>query len=562
VDIVRAAFSGPNGNIDKIKTVVNAALDKGIYVILDYHSHSAHNEESTAQSFFNTFLNDSKYVGKPNILYEIYNEPIGESFAPPGPDNHWRVIKPYMQRMTTMIRGKDANNIILIGTPWYCLSVDAATADPVTGSNLAYVFHFYAADEFHDIGKASVLNSAISRGFAVYVSEFGTSEASGKGTISTAKTQTWFELLDKQSIGWCNWSVSAGEESSALSSGNGDGSGWSTRDPGGTFIRQKLIDYATKTYTITVTKTGQGDVTVDPPSPVPHGSSITLTPKPAAGWKFAGWSGTNANDIGGLGLKNPGTVSGIYANKSFTATFIEGGLLNNGDFGSDLSGWTPSFTISASGTIAYDAGTMKVNVTSGGSALGHASVRYGGIDGLYKTKKYTLSFRAKTESGTKTVTTRFTNNTRNSTYKDTTLTLGSSWQTYTVQFTMCGNDDTNAMLSFEFGNQGNSWAWSLDDVLLQESGTGECQGTAVLPAAVVAQRPLWSVSRANGALQLRGPAEAGAKVSLYDVRGKMVRGAAAADGMTLGNIPAGSYLLVVKSRAGVEVLRKKVVMAK
>jgi len=552
VDIIRAAFSGPQGNISRIKTVVDAAIAKGIYVILDYHSHNAHGEEPTAQSFFNTFLNDANYVGKPNILYEIYNEPVGESYEKAG--DHWRTIKPYMQRMVTLIRGKDAKNIILVGTPWYCLRVDVAAADPPTGTNLAYVFHFYAADELHDIPtKSGVITMAVNdRKQAVYVSEFGTSEASGKGKISTEKTKNWFELLDRLSIGWCNWSVSANEESAVLSSGGGDATSWTTRNPGGTFIRNELISYGTNTYKINVAVEGNqgGKVESVPASSnytYQRGTPVTLTAVPAAGWTFDRWTGASTS------TKATITLDPLYSNvtTAYTAVFVEGSMISNGTFTSDIVGW-----LSSGVTISHDNASLKAVVTAAG-----AHVRQQNLS-LQKGRKYELSFKARASQGSGSVTPRVTDRTRGTDYlpNPAATALTAQMQEIKRTFDMCAADDNTAALVLECTN---GMTWYLDDVKMNDVGAAAGCNTAVQPLALAGHRTSWSVSRTGGALQLRGPADIGARVSFYDVRGKLVRSMAASDGLTLGSgVPAGNYVLVVKNRAGGEVLRTRVVMAK
>jgi len=219
VDIVRAAFSGTSGNNGKIKTVVDAAIEKGIYVILDYHSHTANNEVSTAKAFFDNYLGAS-YINKPNFLFEIFNEPVGSTNFADDHTSYWNgTVKPYATEMVQYIRNKGANNIILIGTPFYCLKLEPAEKNPVSGTNLAYTLHFYSGDDNHGLDKAAQVGAMVRAGLAVYVSEFGTTEASGKGKYGFDQATKWFAVLDKFSVGWCNWSVSAFEESSALSGG-------------------------------------------------------------------------------------------------------------------------------------------------------------------------------------------------------------------------------------------------------------------------------------------------------------------------------------------------------
>ncbi len=116
-------------------------------------------------------------------------------------------------------------------------------------------------------------------------------------------------------------------------------------------------------------------------------------------------------------------------------------------------------------------------------------------------------------------------------------------------------DVTNAALRFCFG--GDATNWYITDISLVDIG----QGTGVAPSVAAADRSAsWSISKTGGALRIRGPVESAANLSLYDTRGKVVRSIAAKDGVTLNavGIPAGSYIAVVRNRAGTEVYKTRV----
>jgi len=99
--IIRAAMGAenngsylrdPKGNLKRVETVVNAAIENGIYVIIDWHSHSAEKDIEESKRFFTAMA--EKYGDYPNVIYEIYNEPLNTT--------DWStVVKPYAEELIT-----------------------------------------------------------------------------------------------------------------------------------------------------------------------------------------------------------------------------------------------------------------------------------------------------------------------------------------------------------------------------------------------------------------------------------------------------------------------------
>jgi endoglucanase len=210
VTVVRAAMGVEEGgylddrdfNQTSVEYVVDAAIDAGIYVVIDWHDHNAQNHKTQAITFFKAMA--QKYKDYPNVIYEIYNEPVNVG---------WWTVKSYSQSVIDAIRAIDPDNIIVVGTPNWSQDVDIAAADPVSGSNIAYSLHFYAASHMDDI--RSKARSALSRGKAIFVTEWGTTEYTGDGYVNTTSSNAWLDFMEENSISWCNWSISDKNESSA-----------------------------------------------------------------------------------------------------------------------------------------------------------------------------------------------------------------------------------------------------------------------------------------------------------------------------------------------------------
>jgi len=227
-------LTNPTVEKAKIKTVIDACIDLGIYVIVDWHDDHAQNYISQAITFFQEIAN--QYSGIPNVIYEIYNEPYG-GFA-------WgSVIKPYADSVVKCIRAMEPDNLIVVGTPNWSQYVDDAANNPLSYNNIAYSLHFYAAS--HKQWLRDRATKALNKGVALFVTEFGTCESSGSGVLDSTETYTWLNFLDANKISWCNWSVAdLSETSAALIPGADPNGSWSTSTikPSGILVKRKLLE--------------------------------------------------------------------------------------------------------------------------------------------------------------------------------------------------------------------------------------------------------------------------------------------------------------------------------
>jgi len=210
-DLVRAAMGvGPRGSYtDKpewstqlISEVIEGALENDLYVIIDWHSHELKTEE--ARRFFTDMA--AKYGQHPHIIYEIFNEPVKDS---------WSDVKAYSIEIIKAIREKDPDNLILVGSPHWCQDLHLVADDPIVGyDNLMYTVHFYAAT--HKQSLRDRCNYALAKGIPLFVSESAGMEASGNGPIDHQEWQTWIDWMKSHQISWVTWSIADKNETCSM----------------------------------------------------------------------------------------------------------------------------------------------------------------------------------------------------------------------------------------------------------------------------------------------------------------------------------------------------------
>lgn len=216
----------------KVRTVVESAIAQGLYVIIDWHDHRAHEHTAQATTFFEEMAR--LYGDQPNVIYELWNEPLK--------DHDWStVIKPWHETLVAKIRAVDPDNLIVLGTQTWSQDVDKAALDPVRGDNLAYTLHFYAGTHRGRLREKA--EAALKHGVALFVTEWGTGSADGNGKLDEAETRLWWDFMERHQLSWCNWSVTdKAETTAALKPGAPVTGGWTAeqRSPSGELVRTEL----------------------------------------------------------------------------------------------------------------------------------------------------------------------------------------------------------------------------------------------------------------------------------------------------------------------------------
>ena len=367
------------GDVNKLRSIVETAITRDIYVIVDWHSHGAHNNVNEAKSFFNDIARD--YGKYDNVIFEVYNEPMQIS---------WDTVKNYATDVISTIR-QYSDNLVLVGTPTWSQDVDYAAQNPINDANVAYVLHFYAGTHGGDLRSKG--DSAMNSNAAVFVSEWGTVNADGDGSVNYNSTAEWLSWMDSHKLSWCNWAINNKAEGSSIFSGDG-----SSLTEAGTYLKKILNEHAetaewrnapavtTTTVTTEYTQEWQNTTTATTPSEYGSGEVISL-PGTLEAENYTEMSGIQLEDCE-AGGQNVGYIedgdwltyriqpaqNGTYSVELLLASESTGGtftLESNGNVLTTISapvtgGWQNWERVTAEVNLPAGESTLKINVQQGG----------------------------------------------------------------------------------------------------------------------------------------------------------------------------------------------------
>jgi endoglucanase len=206
---------GQTAMLNKVETIITNAIALGVYVLVDWHTEKAVDQQSDAIAFFTSMA--EKYGSYPNVIWEPYNEPNKYT---------WAQVKPYHEAVVDAIRTVDPDNLIVLGTPNWSQDVDIAAAAPVTPTsgtaNLLYTLHFYACT--HKQKLRDKANVAIAKGLALFVTEFGATPSDGgvppNDLVCQDETNLWFDWMSQNNVSGVAWKLEKCTDTSCILASN------------------------------------------------------------------------------------------------------------------------------------------------------------------------------------------------------------------------------------------------------------------------------------------------------------------------------------------------------
>lgn len=189
----------PELNKKLLFSAIENSLAADLYTIVDWHVLRDQNPKRHLDEAV-TILGEvaRRYGDEPGIIYEICNEPNG--------DTTYEDIVEYAKQVLPVIREYAPNAIILVGTPKYCTSLAEAIEHPLPYENVMYTYHYYAGSSDCKFAIEEI-SRGIEHGLPVFISEWGL-DSHAENAQYWEETNHFLDFLEESHIGWVNWSLS------------------------------------------------------------------------------------------------------------------------------------------------------------------------------------------------------------------------------------------------------------------------------------------------------------------------------------------------------------------
>jgi endoglucanase len=199
IDMTPGWKSNPDAYFNNhLNPAIQNCVARQIYCIIDWHYITDYNNstvDTATRNFWNYIA--PKYANTPNVIFELYNEPIGP--------NDWNTWKTWAQPWVNIIRAAAPNNLILIGSPQWSQTTNQAANSPFSGSNLMYVVHIYPQHGGQGTWDSWFGNT--SGTVPYFLTEFGWQNGGGQPTSGTTSGfgVPFYNYLETKQVSWTAW---------------------------------------------------------------------------------------------------------------------------------------------------------------------------------------------------------------------------------------------------------------------------------------------------------------------------------------------------------------------
>lgn len=214
-----AYIEDPKQSLNYLYMGIESALGADMYVIVDWHVLKDKDPNvyiDEAMDFFDEI--SRHYADNPAILYEICNEPNGET--------GWRDIIEYAEQVIPVIRANSPNAVILVGTPKYCTDFSGPMEEPLDFDNIMYTMHRYIDVSKEKPCNNKYLEAVLEAGLPVFVSEWGTSvgeqeylqdgEYNSEAVTYQKNAQPFIDFMKERQISWTAWALGNKDEAHSM----------------------------------------------------------------------------------------------------------------------------------------------------------------------------------------------------------------------------------------------------------------------------------------------------------------------------------------------------------
>jgi len=195
--------------MDKVYQIIDNCIKLDIYVVVDWHILNDNNPNTYKEYAIKFFDEISlKYKDKPNLLYEICNEPNGE-------DVTWNNdIKPYAEELIPVIRKNSPNSLILVGTSDWSKGIEEVSYNLINDDKVMYVLHGYPNGGMDIVRRGIELSSE--NKIPIIITETAATDSTGDGELFIDYFKDCLDFFENNNVSWIVWNLSEKRENSSI----------------------------------------------------------------------------------------------------------------------------------------------------------------------------------------------------------------------------------------------------------------------------------------------------------------------------------------------------------